>query len=192
MKRVIYFASAIIVALVVGIGSAWWAVGRGMSGGVRCGAWHHYPFYGSAEANPYVRARTQLAGPLALDRSEAIYFIASKDTEGRPLNSRYTYRLEGVDFDARWWSITAYGPDHRLIPNPHNRYSYNNTNVARNSNGGYTIHLSNTEKGGNWIPTGKEEKFELFLRLYNPAPEVLNDVSGVDLPRIVREGEQDE
>ena len=193
MRLVTYYGSAALVALILGASSAWWAIGRGLSGGIEYGAWRHYPHYGSAAANPYVRARTQLAGPLALDRSEAVYFIADTDSNGRTLRSEYTYRIEGRDFDARWWSITAYGADHHLIPNPHDRYSYNSADVARNADDSYTIYLStNSEKSGNWIPTGSGKTFELFLRLYNPSPEVLGDVSRGELPRIIREDQPNE
>ena len=187
-RRVLYLGSAVLVGLGLGIGSAWWSVGGGMSYAIQCGVWRHYPYYGSSSANPYVRARTQLAGPLALNRSEAIYFIADRDDQGEVLRPDRTYRIEGRDFDARWWSITAYGADHHLIPNPQNRHSYNSENVARREDGSYTILLSNTERTGNWIPTGRGKKFELLLRLYNPAPGVLADVRAVDLPQIVREG----
>ncbi|MDB4516272.1 DUF1214 domain-containing protein [Crocinitomicaceae bacterium] len=191
-RRILYLGSAVLVGLGFGVGSAWWSVGSGMSYAIQCGSWRHYPYYGSPSANPYVRARTQLAGPLALDRSEAIYFIADRDDQGQPLHPGRAYRIEGHDFDARWWSITAYGEDHHLIPNPQSRYSYNSENVARNEDGSYTILLSNTASGGNRIPTGRGKKFELFLRLYNPAPGVLEDVRVVELPRIVREDSADE
>jgi hypothetical protein len=191
-RRILFFGSAVLAAMVLGLGSAWWAVGHGISGGVQSGAWRHDPLYGSTAAGPYVRAQTQLAGPLALDRSEAIYFVAATDDTGRALRPDNSYRIEGRDFDARWWSITVYGADHHLIPNRHDRYSYHMANLARNRDGGYTIHLSSTERSGNWIPTGSGNRFELFLRLYNPAPAVMDDPGTVDLPRIIREGLPDE
>jgi hypothetical protein len=192
IRRLLYFGSAVLAAILLGAGSAWLAVGTGMFGGIQIGAWRHYPFYGSASANPYVRAKTQLAGPLALDRSEAIYFIADRDDQGDVLRPQHTYRIEGRDFDARWWSITAYGADHHLIANPRDRYSYNSSNVTRNTSGSYTIYLSSREQAGNWIPTGNGKRFELFLRLYNPAPTVLDDINNVELPRVLRENSTDE
>jgi hypothetical protein len=79
-----------------------------------------------------------------------------------------------------------------LIPNRQNCYSYNSENVVRNEEGSYTILLSPTAISGNWIPTGRGKRFELFLRLYNPAPDMLDDVRVVELPRIIREGLADE
>jgi hypothetical protein len=192
MNDVLYYGSALLAALLLGSVSAWWAVGCGMRGGIRCNAWRHYPGYGSTTADPYVRAQTQIAGPLALDRSEAIYFIADHDEQGEPLQVGRNYRIEGGNLDARWWSITAYGDDHHLIPTPLNRYSYNSANIAGNGDGSWTIHLSNTEKHTNWIPTGDGKRFELFLRMYNPAPAVLEDIRSVDVPRIIREDSGDE
>lgn len=192
MNDVLFFGSALLAALLLGSASAWWAVGCGMRGGIKCGAWRHYPGYGSKTANPYVRAQTQIAGPLALDRSETIYFIADRDEQGEPLEVDRNYRIEGADFDARWWSITAYGDDHHLIPNPQDRYSYNSENIAKNADGRWAIHLSNTEKPGNWIALGNGKRFELFLRMYNPAPAVLDDIFLVDIPRIYREDSGDE
>jgi len=187
MKRLLFFGFAMVAALILGAGSAWLAIGTGMSGGIQIGAWRHYPGYGSPIANPYVRAQTQIAGPLALDRSEAIYFIADRDNEGEPLRAEYDYRIEGRDLEARWWSITAYGDDHHLIANSVGRYSYNSANVARNADRSWTIHLSRTPKRGNWIPTGDSHSVELFLRVYNPAPVVLENVGSLNVPRIIRE-----
>ncbi len=187
MNSVLYYGSAVLLALLLGGASAWWAVGWGMRGGIQCGAWRHYPDYGSRTANPYIRAQTQLAGPLALHRSEAIYFIADRDDRGDPLRPGINYRIEVGNLDARWWSITAYGADHHLIPNPWNRYSYNSANVVGKADGPWTIGLSSVEKPGNWIPTGDGSRFELFLRMYNPSMAVLEDVRQVNVPRIIRE-----
>jgi hypothetical protein len=187
MNGILYLGSALLVALLLGSASAWWAVGCGMRGGIQCGVWRHYPDYGSHTASPYVRAQTQIEGPLALQRREAIYFIADRDDRGDPLRPGRNYRIEGGDLDARWWSITAYGQNHHLIPNPLSRYSYSSANVAKNADGSWIIHLGHTDKPGNWIPTGAGKRFELFLRVYNPPPAVLEDVSLVNVPRIIRE-----
>ena len=187
MNPVLFYGSAVLLALLLGGASAWWAVGWGMRGGIQCGAWRHYPDYGSRTANPYIRAQTQIAGPLALHRSETIYFIADRDDQGEPLRPGKNYQVEGGNLDARWWSITAYGEDHHLIPNLLNRYSYNSINVAKNRDSSWTVHLGRTEKPGNWIPTGEGRRFELVLRMYNPTPTVLEDISLVEMPRVIRE-----
>jgi hypothetical protein len=192
MNPTFYYGSAVWAALLLGGATAWWAVGCGIWGRVQRGAWRYYPDYGSNTANPYVRAQAIIEGPMVLQRSEAIYFIADRDDRGDWLQAGRNYRVEGGNFDARWWSITAYGDDHHLIRNPQNRYSYNSANIAKNADGTWTVHLSNTERPGNWIPTGDGKRFELFLRMYNPAPAVLKDVGSVNVPRIIREDKTDE
>ena len=139
MNLTVYYGSAVLTALLLGSATAWWAVGCGMWGGIQCGAWRHYTNYGSNTANPYVRAQAIIEGPMVLRRAEAIYFITDRDDRGDPLQPGRSYRVEGGDLDARWWSITVYGDDHHLIRNRLNRYSYNSTNIAKNSDGTWTI-----------------------------------------------------
>ena len=188
MKHLLYLGSAIVVALVLGTGSAWWVVAGFGSEAVRYGAWKFYPLVGSSAASDLLRAKIARGGLLALNRSEAIYFIADRDEQGDELRRDCTYRLEGRDLDARWWSITAYAEDLHLIPNALNRYSYNDANVDREPDGGYALHLSGSPRDGNWIPTGGEGAFDLALRIYSPGPTLSGDLDAVELPRIIREG----
>jgi hypothetical protein len=187
MSPLVYYGSSVLAALLLGSASAWWAVRCGRWGRIQLGPWRHYPAYGSSRANPYVRAQAMLEGPGVLRRSEVIYFIADHDDDGRPLQTARSYRIEGKDLDARWWSVTVYGGNHHLCDNRLNRYSFSSANIARNPDGTWTIRLSRAEQPGNWIPTGDGQRFEVFLRMYNPAATVLEDVGSVDLPRIVRE-----
>lgn len=187
MKRLLYFASIVFAALVFGIGSAWWAIERSKFSAVQYGSWYHNPLVGSIAAGDYLRAQIARIGLLALNRSEAIYFLATWDDEGNKLRCDCTYRIEGRDIESRWWSITAYGDDLFLMPNEQNRYSYNMTNLARKADSSFTIYLSRSPKNGNWIPTGSGETFDLILRLYNPAPKVINNLSKIELPRIFKE-----
>jgi len=187
MSHALYYGSALLVSLLLGSLSAWWGVARAARGAIQLNAWRHDPEYGSTNAGLYVRARTQIAGPLALDRSEAIYFVADRDEQGEILRSDRVYRVEGGPFDARWWSITAYGDDHHLIPNRRNRYSYSSASITTDPDGRWSVRFSRTEQPGNWVPTGNATRFELFLRLYNPDPTILEDVRSVAVPRIIRE-----
>ena len=76
MKYLLYLGSVIVVALVLGTGSAWWVVAGSGSEAVRYGAWKFYPLVGSSAASDLLRAKIARGGLLALNRSEAIYFIA--------------------------------------------------------------------------------------------------------------------
>jgi hypothetical protein len=188
MNRLLYFGSAIAVAVALGSGAAWWVVAGLGSDAIRLGSWKFYPLVGSTAAGEIERARIAHTGLLGLNRSEAIYFIADRDGAGEGLRRECSYRVEGRDPDARWWSITAYDEAYRLIPNAIDRYSFNNVNVARGTTGEFVIRLAPTRQEGNWIPTEGEGAFDLALRIYDPAPALLDAIGEVELPRITREG----
>lgn len=191
MKLALKLVAAVLVALVLGAGSALLLVRSGGLGGqVSSGPWETDLTIGSAEADPYTRARVAVAGLLALNRSETIYFTAARDGEGDRLRTACTYRVEGSNPPARWWSITLYGEDHYLVANPQNRFSYGGETVLRNEDGGFVITVGPEEADGNWIPTGHGhtgDTFTLTLRLYNPDESAARNPSGIVLPQIAKE-----
>ena len=186
MKRILYYGSMVVVSLVLGLGSAWWALGRTI-GFLRNGPWQYQPLAGSVNADAHLRARVAKIMPFPVNASEAVYFLSGVDDKGNALTCGRDYRIEGRDFDARWWSITCYDKSGYLIRNQPGRYSYNMTNLARNANGTYAIRLSRSEKPGNWLPTGDGKRFHVVLRLYNPAPSIRDHLDTIELPRIIRE-----
>ncbi|MBT4266052.1 MAG: DUF1214 domain-containing protein [Deltaproteobacteria bacterium] len=74
------------------------------------------------------RARIARDTGFGMNRSEAIYWYNSVDSNGEPLDCSHNYRIDGVDPDTRWWCMTVY-QDHFFIPNPLHRYSYSKTDV---------------------------------------------------------------
>lgn len=192
MPFLIRLALAIGAALVLGLGSAYYAVSAGLSGGeIANGPWRTSLVTGSQQADLYTRARVAVGGLLALAPSETVYWNADVDAAGRPLDARCDYRVEGEELPARWWSVTAYGADHFLIPNDAGRYSFSQTTLARAPGGPWTMTVSAESKPGNWLPSGRagaSGPFALTLRLYNPSPELYEQAASVRLPRIEREG----
>ncbi|MBW2285010.1 MAG: DUF1214 domain-containing protein [Deltaproteobacteria bacterium] len=189
MKRVLKTLLILVVAMVLGMGSALWVIYNPPSGhGVLNGAWWTDPLVGSAEANMYVRAIVARIGLFALNKTETIYCTASSDDQGEPLRGECDYVIGGEDMDARWWSITAYGSDHFLIPNEQNRHSFNMKNVHKDDRGQYRIRLSSRPQEGDWLPSAGEGDISLMLRLYNPAATVYDNLETTPLPRIVKEG----
>ncbi|MCP4750145.1 MAG: DUF1214 domain-containing protein, partial [Proteobacteria bacterium] len=106
---------------------------------------------GSAEALRIHRARIARDTGFGMDRSEAIYWYNSVDSNGEPMDCGNSYRIEGVDPDTRWWCMTVY-QDHFFIPNSFDRYSYSKTDVQRNPDNTWTIKVSTQEQSGSWIP----------------------------------------
>jgi len=189
MKRGLEVLGIVLVALVIGVGSALWAIDYfPRATMVRDGAWTSNPLVGSVQANMYLRAAIARVALFALSRTEALYYNAFTDEDGELLRAECDYVIEGGDLPARWWSITAYDQDHFLIPNASNRYSYNMKNLRRDEHGRYKIYVSQTPKDLNWLPSATEGTMSLTLRAYNPAPALRENMGSAALPKITKAG----
>ena len=168
----------------LGLAATWATAIHGTkSGGIGDGPWRTSLFAGSSEGSPYLRAYVAVHGLLALSREETVYYTAKDDSDGDTLDGHCSYRVEGRDPAARWWSITAYGADDYLIQNAADRYSVSMNSVARRADGTFGVTLSQKQAEGDWIPVAAE-RFDLTIRLYNPQAAVVADPAGVMLPTI--------
>lgn len=175
--------TAIIVlffALLFGVGSAFYRVETlSNTPDFQVGPWQGSLHAGSQAADGLTRAVIARTAMLALNREEAIYYIASTDNDGRKLSSSCRYSLTGGDMPARWWSITAYGPDYFLIPNVENKYSITQTDMLASGEGEFLVELA--ADGVRRAPdslvlsngTGPGQAFSLLLRLYHPSEALL-------------------
>jgi hypothetical protein len=183
------FFLKLVVSLVLGVvlgGLATWASVMGsMPGAITDGPWQTSLSTGGSTSDPYTRARVAMHGLFALNRSETIYYTASKDSAGDALAGNCAYDIKGRDPDARWWSITAYAADDFLIPNPAHRYSISKTQIARSADGSFVARVSPHAEAGNWIAL-EAGAFSLTLRLYNPGAAVAADPANAVLPSIVK------
>nr|BFD81786.1 hypothetical protein StreXyl84_11870 [Streptomyces sp. Xyl84] len=129
-------------------------------------------------------ADQSLLGVAANDPAEAVYLLNFEDAEGNKLVSGGRYRLRFA-MDAlppvdAFWSLTAYGEDMNLIPNPAGRYSVGDrsTGLQWDGDGGLTIHLQDEPPGqgmeANWLPTAKDGTWFVALRMYRPRPEAID------------------
>ncbi len=190
MIKAVKICAVLLVSVVLGVGSALAVIDNPPVGsGVKNGAWVTNLDVGSAGAGMYLRAVVARIGLFALNKTETIYYAATVDDAGESLRSDCDYRIEGGPMQTRWWSITLYGEDHFLIPNPQGIYAYNMKNLAPDPDGGFVIHVSRSKKGRNWLPSGDEkQRLSLSLRCYNPQPVMYEKPEAIALPRIVREG----
>jgi hypothetical protein len=151
---------------------------------------------GSKNAGPLLKTTIALGALLASTRENSMYYrIAS--VAGEPLRLNCRYRIEGRDYDANWWSITAYGWDNYLIPNVEQRYSFNNENLVRRSDGSWVITVAASQQPGNWLPVGPsgaptwrklgDYDFDLLLRLYTPGDAYLQTPGTAPLPTVTQE-----
>lgn len=188
------FANKILLVLVIslglGVGSALAIIYHPpAASGVKNGPWITNLKVGSADAGMYVRAVVARVGLFALNKTETIYYTAYADQDGGRLRSNCDYSIVGKDIPARWWSVTLYGEDNFLIPNPQHIYSYNMTNLKREPDGTFRIFVSQSPKPGNWLPAGAaSQNLTITLRCYNPEPILYQQPEKVELPRIIKEG----
>lgn len=190
MRFLLRLLASLALALVLGLGSAYLAARYLVQGdaAAKNGPWVTNLAAGGADADIYTRANIALTGLLALSKEETIYYNATEDSAGEALDGSCTYRIEGRDPDARWWSLTVYASDHFLIDTPTKRYAASKTSVVRSADGTFSVRLSTVEETGNWIAVPANEAFQVTLRLYNPGAAVAQDPASVPLPAIVKEG----
>lgn len=192
MRSLLFSILAFLVALVLGIGSALYAIRHGVPDATeRSGAWISWPGEGHPDVDSYTRAYVAASGRLPITSTAARYFFAHTDDHGRPLTSDCNYLLRGSPVDARWWSLALYDGKGHLIPNPSDRYSFNSDDVLRRSDGTYRINLARGARPENWLPTGKGHghSLMLMLRVYDLAETNSTGIGQLDpkrLPKIKR------
>jgi len=192
MRTLRHLIAVFIIALLLGIGSAWYTIEYGTPLTTkRVGPWASWMSEGNPNADPYTKAHLARSGRLPLTSTTARYFLARSDSGGRELTSACDYWIEGSALDANWWSIAVYDEHGSVIENPSDRYSFNSDEAIRRTDGTYRIALANNARPENWLPSGSgpERALVLMLRIYGPRE---TDSSGIGqipddrLPKIER------
>jgi hypothetical protein len=192
MRTLLHLIATFAIALLLGIGSAWYMIDRGSRLTTkRVGPWASWLSEGNPNGDPYTKAHIARSGRLPLTSTTARYFLARTDSDGRELTSACEYSIEGSALNARWWSLALYDETGALIQNPSERYSFNSDEAVRRSDGTYRISLAESARPENWLPSGSSQsrKLVLMLRVYGPRE---TDASGIGeipderLPKIER------
>ena len=124
MKAWHRYAITIALALAGGTAFAVNQVRGGLNDGrVSNGPWETGKSFGTVDASALTRAKVALSGLMALPAKEAMYFTATRDSDGRALDGRCTYDVRGGKLDGRWWSVTLYEGEGWLVKNAANRWS---------------------------------------------------------------------
>lgn len=133
-------------------------------------------------ANPDVypidaRAITYSIGYVGIKRLGAgqFYLMTAKDRDGDGLDGGRSYRLTvpaNVPVQ-QYWSVTAYSRDtHALIRDvPRASRSSQVSDMRKNPDGSVDVFFGPEAPAGreaNWVPTKRDERFELLFRLYAP------------------------
>ncbi len=168
MQLVLNIFVASLIALVVGLGSAYYAVENGARvDATRIGPWVASPNAGTTDADPYSAAAFARTGELALGPGEGVAFIAAADSTGQDLRGACSYRIEGSTPPARLWTLTAVTPSERIFTRRADHGGLNSRNVVWNADGSVTIGVSARAHSGNWLKIAGTGPFRLVLRLYD-------------------------
>ena len=159
---------ALAIAAVIGLGATWLALSRGTAfGAIAIGAWTAWPRTGTQDADPYARAIISRSGELPVGSGDGVAFYARTDDAGQPLDGRCDVLLSGTTPQARFWTLTLYDPEGRLVANSAQRQGFTSQEIVRNADGSFDILVGPRARPGNWLPTGGVDKYLLVLRLYD-------------------------
>ena len=168
MRFLIGLLFALLVAAAVGLGTTLFTLTRGVAfGAFTVGAWTSWPRNGTADIDPYARASVARSGSLPIGSGDGIAFFSARDDAGKSLDGRCDATISGRTPQARFWTLTLYDSDGRLIPNALNRYGFTSQEVIRHTDGTFEITIAPRARSGNWLPSAGVERYVLALRLYD-------------------------
>jgi hypothetical protein len=156
----------LLIAVGGGVGSSWYMIERGsLLTTERSGPWTAWTSAGRADADPYTRAHFISRGTLPISTAFALTYEAISDGEGQRLHSSCEYALEGEEPSARFWSLSVFDENGKLIRNAADRYGYNSATLLRSAGGRLQIALARSARPGNWLPTAGAGRFSLLLAI---------------------------
>lgn len=168
MRLLLGLLFALAVAAVVGLGATWLALSQGAAfGAMTVGAWTAWPRSGTRDVDPYARATIARSGELPIASGDGVAFVARTDDDGRPLDGRCNVVVSGITPQARFWTLTLYDPQGRLIGNVVDRQGFTSEEIVRHADGGFEIVVAPRARPGNWLPTNGAVRYVLVLRLYD-------------------------
>ncbi len=135
---------------------------------------------GNYGSDYWKRTSANLVGLWANANDEVIYFVATRDADGQPLNGSNDYVLEfsaanrpDAVVNAYWSVILVDVPDYRVVKNPLNRFNFNSDSGLKSEADGSLKILFAPEPNAavpesNWLPSAPGKGFSLTLRTYVP------------------------
>jgi len=190
MRLLLGSCFTLLIAAAIGLGATWLTLTRGIAfGALNIGAWTAWPKSGSVDIDPYARASIARSGELPVGMGDGVAFYAHTDDAGNNFDGRCTFTIGGMTPAARYWTLTLYDPDGKLVANAIDRHDFTSDEIVRDSDGRFTITVAPLARPGNWLPTGGIEKFMLVWRLYDTPIGVANRTTKEGpMPAIVRKG----
>jgi hypothetical protein len=180
----------LILAAAIGLGATWLTVTRGVAfGSLTIGGWTAQPKSGTVGIDPYAHAAVARSGELPTGIGDGVSFYARGDGVGSSFDGRCTYAITGLTPAARFWTLTLYDRNGRLVANTMDRHGFTSEEIVRSADGSFTVNVGPQARGGNWLPTGGIERFVLVWRLYDtPIGVATRTTKEGPMPAIVRKG----
>ena len=176
-------------SLLLGLGSAWLTVrSPAPVDAIAIGAWQAWPNAGTANVDPYSRARLARTGEIPLGSGEGLALFARTDDEGRPLASACTYRVIGQTPPARLWTLGLEGDDGQPIFDRGAASAISSDALLRLPDGSFAVVLSRRAHAGNWVSPGDADRYRIVLRLYDTTARTVTGLTTLTMPHIRREG----
>ncbi|TPQ49773.1 DUF1214 domain-containing protein [Prosthecomicrobium hirschii] len=180
---------AVVVAVVVGLGSAWLTVGEGWAfRSYKAGDWTAWPEGGSATPDPYSRAILARTAQIPLGGGEGIAFFASRDSDRAPLRGGCEYVLTGDTPLARLWTLSVVDAKGEVPRHRSGRTHFHSREVLRKPDGSLEITLSPLARPGNWMPIPDSGALTVVLRLYDSGAANPRTAGALLMPRIEWKG----
>ncbi len=134
----------------------------------------------------WIRTAANLVGIWANTTHEVIYFVATTDGDGEPLDGSRTYVIEFNETNSPdavvngYWSVILVDlPDYRVVPNEIDRFNFNSYSpLEKGAEGGLSMFIAPSENGAfpsaNWLPSADGKPFSLTFRTYVPKEIVID------------------
>jgi hypothetical protein len=129
------------------------------------------------------RAIVALVGLGANPPEDAVYPLNIADADGQPVDGSHDYVLRFAKDElppvAAFWSVTMYDGEGYPVPNRIGRYAIGDRDkLSYNSDGSLDIYIQRHNPGpdreANWLPAPSGGRLGVTMRLYAPAPEVID------------------
>lgn len=191
-----------MIAIVIGYLTAVWAIGATQPTAADIyGPWKLQTLGGQSVETPYSEARLAREGPFVLPPEEIAVFVAKTDGDGRVLRATCDYRLSGRPLEARWWTLTAYDPQNRLIAIPGAPHMVSRETLAPKTpddlasqdivvealTTDLVVFVSTETRYDRWLPLQSDGNFSLVLRVFGASNDLLSGESENILPKILLE-----
>jgi len=190
LKTVFLTLVVLSVSIVGGGASVWYALKANEGiGALTVGEWTAYPSIGTADADPYSKARVAREGILSLGTAEGISFSATRDDGGEALRRDCSYNIEGPVPPARFWTLYAVDPDGDVVRGGERRTAaLNSYQLLRLPDNSVEISAGAHPMPGNWLSLSGTGPMTLVLSFFDTPIAAGSGASEIVLPRIVKAG----